>query len=282
MTKISVRPAIKEDRRHLASLIQFETYVHRHLDWRPPLDWLGHEPYIVAEKSQRIVAALACPPDPPGVAWIRMFATDIRTGPTQAWELLWPLVLDELSKHPAVNVTAIPLHNWFRQLLERNGFEHAQNVVVLAWDNGSKGLPEATSKAKVRVMSEEDIAEVLEVDVAAFGPVWRNSLQSIELAYSQAALCTVAETEEGLVGYQISTPSPTGAHLARLAVHPEAQGQGIGYALVRDLLSQFQGRGKKRISVNTQQDNLVSLSLYKKAGFEATGDEFPLYQYEVT
>ena len=50
-TEISIRSANKEDRAQLAHIIHFESYVHRHLDWRPPLDWIGHTPYIIAEKD---------------------------------------------------------------------------------------------------------------------------------------------------------------------------------------------------------------------------------------
>ena len=71
---ISVRLAQEKDRRHLANLIHFSNSVHRHLDWRSPLDWIGYQPYIVAEREGCILAALACPPDPPEVAWIRLLA----------------------------------------------------------------------------------------------------------------------------------------------------------------------------------------------------------------
>jgi hypothetical protein len=33
--------------------------------------------------------------------------------------------------------------------------------------------------------------------------------------------------------------------------------------------------------VNTQQDNLFSLTLYQKAGFTRTGEEYPVYQYQI-
>jgi len=88
----------------------------------------------------------------------------------------------------------------------------------------------------------------------------------------------VAEDDGQLLGYQISTATTMGGHLARLAVHPAAQGGGIGYALVHDMLSQFTRRGARQVTVNTQQDNLVSLALYQKAGFKRTGEEYPVYQ----
>ena len=64
--KIQVtRPITAKDRTQLASLIHFSTYVHRHLDWRSPLDWIGHPPYYVLESNDRLIASLACSPDIP-------------------------------------------------------------------------------------------------------------------------------------------------------------------------------------------------------------------------
>ncbi len=73
-TQLIVEPAEFEDRHSLANLIHFGSYVHRHLDWRPPLDWLGQTPFLIARSEGEIVGALASPPDPPNVAWIRLFA----------------------------------------------------------------------------------------------------------------------------------------------------------------------------------------------------------------
>src|SRR3990170_910727 len=87
---LSLRPAMEEDRSRLTILLHFETYVHRHLDWRQPLDWLGQDPYFVLETGERLSAALACQPDPPGVAWVRIFAVATRLDPAEAWTNLWP------------------------------------------------------------------------------------------------------------------------------------------------------------------------------------------------
>ena len=81
-----------------------------------------------------------------------------------------------------------------------------------------------------------------------------------------------------MAGYQISTSTPMGGHLARLAVLPENQDHGIGKALLVDLLSQFARRGIVKVTVNTQADNLSSLNLYHKLGFHLTGEEYPVYQ----
>jgi [ribosomal protein S18]-alanine N-acetyltransferase len=100
----------------------------------------------------------------------------------------------------------------------------------------------------------------------------------LEHAFRQAAIATVAEKDGLLVGYQISTANHSGGHLARLAVHPGYQGKGVGYTILRDLLAQFERRGARHVTVNTQDDNTASISLYEKAGFIATGENYQVYE----
>ncbi len=119
------------------------------------------------------------------------------------------------------------------------------------------------------------------MDNAAFVPLWHNSLDTMQRAFSQALVVTVAETKEGIVGYQLTTGHGQRAHLARLAVHPGMQGRGIGRALLGDLFAYLTHTGTMRLSVNTQSDNQVSLKLYKDMGFNRTGEEYPVYTFEV-
>lgn len=278
----TVRAVNDQDRQPLANLIHFEAHVHRHLDWRPPLDWLGSSPYLVAERDRQLAAALACPPDPPEISWIRMFAVASVWDVDEAWNVLWQAAQVELHERRIITVAAIPLQKWFRVLLEKSYFQLIHNVVLLLWQSGYKFPVQDDLPVNIRPMNFDDLDVVHELDALAFGPVWRNSLESLTLAFKQSAVSTVAEDDSGILGYQISTANPMGGHLARLAVHPEAQGQGIGYGLVRDVLDQFERRGATRVTVNTQQENKISLALYEKAGFRKTNEIYPVYQFRPT
>ncbi|UYN88941.1 MAG: GNAT family N-acetyltransferase [Anaerolineales bacterium] len=274
----SLRSATEEDRSRLANLLHFETYVHRHLDWRRPLDWLGHSPFLIAENGGRLAAALACPQDPPGLAWIRLFAAMTRVDINAAWNTLWTQARQELAQAGAEQAAAIPLNDWFVQLLTSSGFAHIQNVVVLDWAVGQAILP-SNPQLQIRPMQAEDLPAVYEVDKAAFMPLWQNPLAALQHAYQQAGFATVVEHEARIVAYQISTHSAQGLHLARLATHPGMQGRGLAAALATDLQRYAQIRKEARLSVNTQDNNMPSLALYKKLGFEFTSERFPVYQY---
>lgn len=276
---LSIRAAREEDRQKLANLIHFEALVHRHLDWRPPLDWIGQEPYLVAVQDRDLLAALACPEDPPDVAWIRLFAFASDIDADKAWSALWSAARSQLSDRKDVVVAAIPLQDWFTRLLHASDFVQTTDVMILLWKGTELPACRENSQITIRPMNIDDLDQVEQLDRKAFGKLWRNSRNSLELAYRQAAIATVAEKEQRIIAYQISTANHLGGHLARLAVHPDSHGQGVGYAVLHDMLKQFERRGAKHISVNTQSDNIASLALYKKAGFQSTGETYPVYQY---
>jgi len=126
-----------------------------------------------------------------------------------------------------------------------------------------------------------DLPAVAEVDKSAFELLWQNDLPTLERAYPQAVWAAVAEMDGQVVGYQLSTRNPLGVHLARLAVRPEMQGKGLGYALVADLIQHASQHGVTHITVNTQNDNATSLALYQRMGFRETGERYPVYQFHV-
>jgi len=111
------------------------------------------------------------------------------------------------------------------------------------------------------------------------GPAWHIALQTLKDAFGQAARATVALRDDVIAGYQIRTTTQMGGHLAILAVHPDHQREGIGSALVDDLLDRFVRRGVQRVTVNTQFDNRAALALYRRAGFVTTGETYPVYRY---
>ena len=273
----SLRSATEEDRSRLANLLHFETHVHRHLDWRRPLDWLGYSPFLIAENGGRLAAAVASPQDPPGLAWIRLFAAMTRVDMAAAWNLLWAAAREELQQGGAQQAAAIPLNDWFVELLQGSGFEHTQNVVVLDWAASQAILP-SNHQLRIRPMQLEDLPAVYQVDKAAFAPLWQNPLAALEHAYQQAGFATVVEEDGTILAYQISTQNAQGLHLARLATHPSMQGRGMAVALTTDLQRHAQTRKESRLSVNTQDNNKPSLALYKKLGFVLTSERFPVYQ----
>lgn len=278
--RLQVRRAVAEDQRQIVNLLLYEANSHRHLDWRSPLDWLGSSNYWVLEENECILAALACPTDPPQVAWIRIFGYSPHISGPEAWSALWETARNEIvHSNTQTQVATIIVKQWFQNIVLSSGFDLKQNIVLLQLMNNNIKSFAAPKGVRIRPMQAEDMSAVTKIDLAAFEWFWHNTGDSLERARLQAVSATVAEDDSGLIGYQLSTGNPLGAHLARLGVQPEAQSRGVGAALVSDLVQQLGASQLSRLSVNTQADNTASLSLYKKLGFVRTGEYFPVFVY---
>ncbi len=278
---LQVRPATFEDRQRISNLIFFESHVHRHLEWHEPLEWLGSPNFWVLEENGCLLAALACPLDSHGAGWIRFFAHSRQIEMKEAWSALWRTAQDAMIQQGGATVAVIARQTWINELLTSNGFRHRQDIVMLEWHPRflSSNLPQ--SRADIRPMKIGDLPQVAALDAAAFPPLWRNSLAALSKALTQAQFATVIEDTHGLAAYQISTGNPFGSHLARLAVRPDAQGQGLGTALVQDVIRRLNWGSSARLTVNTQSDNAASLALYRKLGFLHTGEKYPILCFDI-
>lgn len=134
---------------------------------------------------------------------------------------------------------------------------------------------------QIRTVLPQDMPALARIDEETFEPLWINSLESIQQACLQSGYATIAEKAGQIVGFQITSIHTLNAHLGRLAVAPNCQGQGIGKTLVLDMLQHCQNLGVPTISVNTQNTNLQSLQLYESVGFLRTGSTFPVYTRKI-
>ena len=280
MINSQVRPADLNDHQRLSNLIFFETRSHRHLDWRPPLEWLGNDFFWTVDEGSKLSAALACPEETDGIAWVRLFVHSAYWSAENAWTVLWNTARQEIARAGGAKVAAIVQHSWFRNVLDLNGFENRQNIVMLEWSYQPWAARDADG-IQIREITEADLPQVTVVDGSSFDPLWHNSQDTLRRALSQSLFATVAEDERGVIGYQMTGGTGSRAHLARLAVHPSVQGRGVGRALLGNLFERLVQNGYPRLSVNTQSDNLTSLKLYQKMGFLRTGEAYPVYTFDV-
>lgn len=279
--QLIIRPANPEDRPVLSAELDHADHVFYHLDWSSPLDWIGKQPFWVVEDARGICAALALIEEPAGIAWLRMYACRRGVSPEEHWETLMSKCLAHFDPQNMPTIAALGLKEWLIPLLTGVGFLYHQSIVTLYRelnDRGEDDLPIPPS-VFIRPMEEEDLPRVAAIDQQAFEPIWQNSLPQIEISFQRARYATVAEVDGQVVGFQISTSNLFSVHLARLAVLPSHTRQHIGFALVADLIQRCKRDGCWELSVNTQNDNHASLSLYQKIGFKRSDQSFSVWTY---
>lgn len=76
-------------------------------------------------------------------------------------------------------------------------------------------------------------------------------------------LCFIATDAEGIVGVAHCW---TSAYIKNLVVHPRAQGQGLGRALLLNAFKVFQQRREGFVDLKVLEDNLRAQRLYQSAG----------------
>jgi ribosomal protein S18 acetylase RimI-like enzyme len=277
-----VREADDSDANDIENFLKKNLVIHRHLDWRLPIEWLGHSPFLMLEKNQKLQALLVCPPDPKHIYWIRILASLFTIPIEESYHILFPIALEKIrSEDKNASIASIAYQEWMKSLLSKNGWEICQQVVQLRWNRRkSENLDKNNIEdIIIRSMRIPDIPSVASIDRACFDLLWQHSEDALHRAYKHSTYCTVAEKGGILIGYQITTLQQNRAHIARLAVLPEYQRCHIGYCLVADVIKEFRKPWTREISVNTQQDNYKSLGLYKKIGFEMTDESFPIFLY---
>jgi ribosomal-protein-alanine N-acetyltransferase len=276
----SIKDANPSDRASISALLSTARWKHQHFDWVSALDLLGENPFLLALKRGLVAGCLACPPDPPHVAWLRIFSVAANYSPAYLWDRLWPEAAAQVSAKHVQHTAALLSGDWLAPILKGCGFEHVNDVIFLERRGEAPPSP-LLPYGRVRTMLPEDIEAVVEVDQSSFKDIWQYSAETLRQAYDHAAIATIIEYDGEPIAYQISTASIYGAHLARLAVAPEWQGRGYGKALVIDVINRFFHQGLLKVTVNTQTDNEQSLRIYRKLDFHHTGSRYPVYQLQL-
>jgi ribosomal-protein-alanine N-acetyltransferase len=269
-------------RRHLQAirdLLFHNDLVHTHLDWHDTDSWVESTDAILrlAWYKGRLVGLMGVSAPLNRACWIRLAAVqDFFYDPEGVLCALWDDLARALHEQQVNIVALLAVRDWIIRYTPTMGFVYGEEIVTLA-RYGDELPPPLPDTPIIRVAEIRDLPALVAVDQAAFDPPWQLSREEIRQAYRIASSCTVAVKNDGIVGYQLSTLYFDGAHLARLAVSPNAQGSGVGGALLGDLLRRFSRRGVHSMTVNTQASNQRSLGLYARFGFRPNGYDLPYW-----
>ena len=159
--------------------------------------------------------------------------------------------------------------SWLNSGWEKN---HTLNICVLNLKNLATKTQVIEKKVEIKKFHHDDIEDLLKLDHKIFDPYWRNSLSSfIETMKScnNNYLFKIG-TNGSPSGYAILGETRKFTYLQRIGVKKDSQGLGLGDMLLKAVINFSIDKKFINIKLNTQKDNNVALSLYKKNNFEVS------------
>ena len=263
-------------------------FTHLHVDWHYPVDWLGSPGFVVQEATAQtdgassltrrlfgantqLRACLAVTADPLPAAWVRIAALQDERDALPLLQTLLAQAELNLRQQAVSEIAWMPLDEWPQAWFEGLGFEIFNRIETFVKEDMSLPLERKTPGLVIRPLQLNDLPHLAAIETAAFDPIWRHSEVALRLASRQSVNFDVAELEGRIVGFQFSTRGQASAHLARITIAPDFQGRGIGGALLAHALKDFWRRGLRKVSLNTQADNMPSRQLYRRFGFKIAG-----------
>ncbi len=260
------------------SFIQGGHLSFQHLDWVSPYLRLEQPGCLALITDDEIKALISIEPENPPVAWIRLFVC-LRDGQhAHYFSELLQKSLPYLKSEGVTQLYTLSPADWTEALFAANGFSINTQIITLMREIDIESAQISTPAGfSIRPMTARDLDAVRTLDEQAFPPAWQMNRLSLQHAYQDSSYSTVVVTAGRVVGYQISTSTFSLAHLARLAVAPEAQHRRLGRALVQDVFMDCLEKGISTLSVNTQSDNAISLKFYQGLGFHQEGKLIPVY-----
>ncbi|MBK8987733.1 MAG: GNAT family N-acetyltransferase [Chloroflexi bacterium] len=286
------RVAVQADAEAITRLLRSAEGSHVHVDWRLPADWLGSPHFVLlptpAVETGRFLSRLFAPPeralaclaataDPPPAAWVRVAAVAQEADSLTLLDEMLAMVTASLQETAVTQLGWLVAQAWPNRWLPALGFGLVNEIETYLKDNLDAPPLRPTADLLIRPARLADLSALAQIEVDAFEPLWRLSSETLALAQRDALCFDVAEWHGRLVGYQLSVGGPGSAHLVRLTIAHDAQGQGVGSALLAQALQTYRHHGLRRVSLNTQIDNNTSQRLYHKFGFYATGERLPVW-----
>ena len=129
--------------------------------------------------------------------------------------------------------------------------------------------------ASLRLMSENDLDEVLEIErgIYEFPWTWGNFRDSIRAGYS----CWTYREDDELMAYCIIMAVADEAHLLNLSVAARHHRQGYGRMLLAHVQEVVRQHGAKLLFLEVRPSNTAARELYAASGFRQIGTRRDYY-----
>jgi len=117
-----------------------------------------------------------------------------------------------------------------------------------------------------RPLRATDLAEVTRLEKSLYAFPWSsgNFRDSLDAGYDCWAVCH----GEALIGYSVLMVALDEAHLLNFAVAAEWQGQGVGRAFLKHMVTVARGAACEIVYLEVRPSNAAARQLYRAMGFQ--------------
>jgi ribosomal-protein-alanine N-acetyltransferase len=132
---------------------------------------------------------------------------------------------------------------------------------------------------RIRPMRAADLPEVLGIEQVVFAEeAWTRQMFDGELAHPASRHYVVAEADGTIAGYAGLAAGGGQGDVQTIAVRADRQGQGIGTALLGELIATAAARRCREIFLEVRAGNARAHRLYLRTGFTDVGVRRGYYQ----
>ena len=121
----------------------------------------------------------------------------------------------------------------------------------------------------LRPMTEADLPEVVAIEDATQPTPW--SAQVFRDCFSSHYDCRVVERDNAIIGFVVLSSVLDEAHLLNIAVAPAMQRRGIAWAVLKEIIPEYQARVLRYLYLEVRESNAGAQALYQHLGFQIIG-----------
>lgn len=123
----------------------------------------------------------------------------------------------------------------------------------------------------IRVMTVEDLDQVMSLELACFSVSWTEEAFYKELTENTLAHYLVLEEAGEILGYCGVWYIMDEGHITNVAIHPNHRRRGLGKALVEAMIGEAKAHAIGHLTLEVRVSNLGAIALYKRMGFDEAG-----------
>jgi len=131
---------------------------------------------------------------------------------------------------------------------------------------------------EIQRMTQEHIEDVLKIEEACFAIPWTKQDFEREMNENKLAIYIIAVLDGKIVGYAGMWHVVTEGHITNVAVLQQYRKQGIGNALIEEIIRIAEQKEMIGITLEVRIGNVAAQRLYTKYGFRPEGFRKNYYQ----